>query len=1331
MSLYDKSDVLVFFCNGKKIVDHHAQPEVTILTYLRTKLLLTGSKLGCGEGGCGACTIMVSQYSTQSGSISHHAVNACLIPICSLHGMAVTTIEGIGSIRTRLHPVQERLAKAHGTQCGFCTPGIVMSMYALLRNRPQPTMDEIQTALAGNLCRCTGYRSILQGYSTFTKEGCCGGSRDGKCCLDKGAEGVSTELFDPSEFQPYHPSQEVIFPPELKIMLDKEVSIMKTFKGDQVTWFRPITLQEVLALKEIHPNASMVVGNTEVGIEVKFKNRTYPVLIDLNHVPELTSMETTPNGVRIGASVPLTTLDGYLKQLVKTQPEHKTRIFAAVVDKIQRFGSTQIRNKASLGGTIARRSPISDLNPVLMAADCTLEVTSKRGTRLITMDANVFTGSKQDIIAKDEVIQVINIPFTSENEYMKVFKLSLRREMDISVVNAAMRVVFKPGTNVVEECRLAFGGMAATSVFAVRTMASLKGRAWCDGLVEAMCPLLIQDLPLPPGAPGGMEPYRQSLTLGFFFKFYLFVLEKITKKLPDVSGSTVPTSYKTANQDHRNGFVKAVQMFQEVPSTQPDSDGVGRPLTHLDALKQVTGEAVYVDDIPAVKGELYLGLVMSEKAHAKIVAVDASAALTVEGVHSFVDIDDVPGSNLVGAVIQDDLLFADKEVTCVGQVIGVVVADNQAIAQSAAKLVKVDYEELPATITIEDAIEQNSFYPTTSRPITRGNIQAGMESSHHTLEGEIHIGGQEHFYLETFSTLILPGEDGEVEVISATQSPTTAQTMVSKALGVPGNKVKCRVKRVGGGFGGKDMRCCVHAAMCAVAAVKINRPVRLMLDRVEDMSITGIREPVTARYKVGYNDDGQLNALQIDLYANCGNSLDASGVVLTRALFHCENAYNIPSLSVTGHLCKTNLPSCTAFRGFGLPQSLLIIESVISDVASKCGLSQTKVREINFFREGDETCFGQELKNWNLKRCWNKCLTQSDFEERRRDVTKFNGENRWRKRGIAVTPMQYGAAFEYKTLNQAGALVHIYNDGSVLLSHGGVEMGQGLHTKMIQVASKTLGIPQEKIHISETSTQTVPNTTPTAGSISSDINGMAIKAACETLLQRLDQFVQDEPRGSWESWVMSAYLNRVSLSATGFYKIPDLHFNWDTNRGTLYRYFVFGVAVTEVEIDCLTGSHQVLRTDIVMDVGDSINPAIDIGQIEGGFIQGYGYYVLEDYRIAPSGHLLTKGPGLYKIPAIGDIPKEFNVSLLTRTPNPFAICSSKAVGEPPLMLAASVFFAIKDAIQSAREDAGITGVFRLDSPTTAERIRMACQDQFTQRILTPEPGTYVPFFIRP
>jgi len=524
-----------------------------------------------------------------------------------------------------------------------------------------------------------------------------------------------------------------------------------------------------------------------------------------------------------------------------------------------------------------------------------------------------------------------------------------------------------------------------------------------------------------------------------------------------------------------------------------------------------------------------------------------------------------------------------------------------------------------------------------------------------------------------------------------------------------------RVKRLGGGFGGKETDNIWLSCAVAAAAKKMGCAVRCALDRDEDMISTGTRHGFLAKYKVGFTKIGKILALDVELFSNGGNSDDISFSIMKRAVMSSDNCYLIPNIRVRGRVCKTNIPSNTAFRGFGNPQGMMFAESWISDIARVCKISQTQVRELNFYSEGDVTHFNQTLDQCHIKRIWSELIDKAEYERRRGDVLQYNRLNRWKKRGVHLTPTKFGIAISSLFSNQAGALVHVYKDGSVLLTHGGTEMGQGLHTKMIQVASKALEIPVSKIFISETSTNTVPNTSPTAASVSSDLNGMAVKIACEKIMGNLAPFKKSNPQGKWEDWVKVAYFNRVSLSANGFYRTPDIGYDMKTNSGKAFNYLCYGAACSEVEIDCLTGDHQVLRTDIVMDVGRSLNPAIDIGQIEGGFIQGQGLFTLEELRFSQSGAPFTTGPGTYKIPGFADIPIEFNVHLLRSAPNDKAIYSSKGVGEPPLFLASSVFYAIKEAIYAAREEAGLLGIFRLDSPATSERIRMACADQFTKQ----------------
>uniref|UniRef100_A0A8C0V8W0 Xanthine dehydrogenase/oxidase n=1 Tax=Cyanistes caeruleus TaxID=156563 RepID=A0A8C0V8W0_CYACU len=1280
---------------------------------------LCGTKLGCGEGGCGACTVMISKYDPFRKKILHHTANACLFPICALHHVAVTTVEGIGNTKSRLHPAQERIAKSHGSQCGFCTPGIVMSMYTLLRNNPEPHMEDIEDAFQGNLCRCTGYRPILEGYRTFAKvSGCCGGKANGPGCCMNGKENstmTSSSLFNSSEFQPLDPTQEPIFPPELMVSFNKQQKQM-CFKGERVMWIQPTTLSELVALKSQYPNAKLVVGNTEVGIEMRLKNLLYPVIIAPAWIPEMNAVQHTETGVTIGAACTLKSVEEVMRKAVSDLPPYKTEIFQAVLEQLRWFAGPQIRNVAAIGGNIMTASPISDLNPVLMASGSKLTLVSKEGRRTVTMDEKFFTGYRKTIVKPEEILLSVEIPYSKKGEYFSAFKQASRREDDIAIVTCGMRVLFKDGTSQVEEIKLSYGGMAPTTILALKTCKELTGRGWNDKLLQDACRLLSGEMDLSPSAPGGMVDFRRTLTLSFFFKFYLTVLQKLSKS-GTVSapwegrfGEGEPLCAALVGKA-RGGF----RFEQEVPKGQAVEDMVGRPLVHVSASKQASGEAVYCDDIPHYENELYLTLVTSTKAHAKILSVDTSEAQSVPGFVCFVSAKDVPGSNVTG-IANDETVFAKDVVTCVGHIIGAVLADTQEHSRRAAKAVKIKYEELKPIVTIQVRCRFKSTCD--GRHLITPGISFLQDISFHFL-GEMYLGGQEHFYLETHCTLAVPkGEDGEMELFVSTQNPMKTQEFAANALGVPSNRVVVRVKRMGGGFGGKETRSTILTSVVAVAAFKTGRAVRCMLDRDEDMLISGGRHPFLGRYKVGFMKNGRVKSLEVSYYSNGGNSVDLSHGVMDRALLHLDNSYNIPNVSSVGIVCKTNLPSNTAFRGFGGPQGMMIAECWMSDLARKCGLPPEEVRKLNLYHEGDTTHFNQKLEGFTLRRCWDECLSSSSYHARKKLIEEFNKQNRWKKRGMSIIPTKFGISFT------AGALVHVYTDGSVLLTHGGTEMGQGLHTKMIQVASRALGVPTSKIYISETSTNTVPNTSPTAASVSADINGMAVYNACQTILKRLEPIKQSNPKGSWEDWIKTAYESCVSLSATG---IPDVGYNFEKNEGKPFSYFSYGVACSEVEIDCLTGDHKNIRTDIVMDVGTSLNPAIDIGQIEGAFVQGIGLFTMEELRYSPEGNLYTRGPGMYKIPAFGDIPTEFYVSLLRDCPNSKAVYSSKAVGEPPLFLSASVFYAIKDAIYSARKDSGLTEAFRLDSPATPERIRNACVDIFTKMKRPNDgPGSTLP-----
>uniref|UniRef100_A0A8C2DY70 Xanthine dehydrogenase n=1 Tax=Cyprinus carpio TaxID=7962 RepID=A0A8C2DY70_CYPCA len=1278
IKLQSTGDDLVFFVNGKKITEKNAEPEITLLTYLRRSLGLTGTKLGCAEGGCGACTLMVSKYHPHQNRIIHHAVNACLAPLCSLHHCAVTTVEGIGSVASKLHPVQERIAKAHGSQCGFCTPGIVMSMYALLRSNPQPSMHDIQEAFQGNLCRCTGYRPILEGYRTFTKDGgCCGGKgQTNGCCMTNGCieehVNVTQKLYDQSEFMPLDPTQEIIFPPELMREL--------RFVGERVLWIQPCSLKELLELKATYPNAKLVVGNTEVG-ESHFKNLLYPVILAPAYIPELNIIQHTQDGIEVGASVTLTVLGDVLRAAVKKLPAHQTEVFKAVLEQLRWFAGQQIRNVAVC------HVSLPEIKSVLYKL---MDLKKTGEKRVLEMDDKFFPGYRKTVLKSEEILLSIEIPYT--RKYFSAFKQSPRKEDDIAIVTSGMNVLFKEKSNIVQSIRISYGGMAPVTVLSKCisfTQSLFDCRQWNEELLEQACTSLAEEMSLSPSAPGGMVTYRRTLTISLFYKFFLTVQHKLALDL----------RMELFQLDSPSG----VQLYQAVPPGDNSDDVVGHPIMHLSALKHATGEAIYCDDIPCYENELRLALVTSTKAHALIKSIDTSDAMEVPGVVAFISAKDIPGSNLTGPVFNDETVFADDKVFFIFYILSEFSVQETACTKK--HITHKDKLDWFANVCVhsfqQDAIANKSFYQPV-RSMERGDVAQGFKDSDHILHGKMHIGGQEQFYLETNCTVAVPrGEDGEMELFVSTQAASKTQALVAKALGVPANRVVCRVKRMGGGFGGKESRSTILSTVVAVAAYTTKRPVRCMLDRDEDMLVTGGRHPFFGHYKVNFF----LQISQID--ATIGRFCIMPGCtlfILERALFHMDNSYNIPNIHGTGYICKTNLPSNSAFRGFGGPQGMMIAESWMCDVALSCGLPAEEVRRMNMYKEGDFTPFNQRLDQFTIDLCWEECMQLSDFNMRKEAVEQYNRQHRWTKRGLAIIPTKFGISYTAVFLNQAGALVHVYSDGSVLLTHGGTEMGQGLHTKMVQVASKTLGIPCSKIHITETSTNTVPNTSPTAASVSSDLNGMAVYNACQTLLQRLQPCIDKNPKGCWEDWVSIYFLT------------PDLGYDFNTNSGRAFNYFSYGVAVSEVEIDCLTGSHKNLHTSIVMDVGKSLNPALDIGQVEGGFMQGLGLFTLEELRYSPDGYLYTRGPGMYKIPSFGDIPIELKVSLLRDAPNEKAIFSSKAVGEPPLFLAASVFYAIKDAITVARAESGLTGPFRLDSPATPERIRNACEDKFTKLV---------------
>ncbi|MDF3854356.1 xanthine dehydrogenase molybdopterin binding subunit [Paracoccus sp. P2] len=753
------------------------------------------------------------------------------------------------------------------------------------------------------------------------------------------------------------------------------------------------------------------------------------------------------------------------------------------------------------------------------------------------------------------------------------------------------------------------------------------------------------------------------------------------------------------------------------------------PIIHDSAVKHVTGQADYTDDLLEPVGTLHAYLGLSTVAHGRIVSMDLDAVRKAPGVHLVLTAADIPGHNDISPTgLHDEPLLAEDEVQFHGQPIFAVVAETRDQARRACQLARVEYEELPFAIDAISARDAGLGYVTKPLKLKRGDM-AEMERAPRRMSGRLTVGGQEHFYLESQIAFSIPGEDDEVTVNVSTQHPSEVQHMVAHVLGVPSNAVVVNVRRMGGGFGGKESQMNPFACISALAAKKLKRAVKLRPDRDDDFSITGKRHDFVIDYEVGYDETGKIHAVDADFYARCGFSSDLSGPVTDRALFHADNAYYYPAVELRSHPMKTNTCSNTAFRGFGGPQGVVMAERIVEDIAYQLGRDPLEIRKLNLYQNGQLTPYHQEVEDQILPRIFEELEASSDYHARRQAVLDFNARAQEQggaiRKGIALTPVKFGISFTATWYNQAGALIHIYSDGSIHLNHGGTEMGQGLNTKVAQVVAEALGVSIDRIRITKTTTEKVPNTSATAASSGSDLNGMAALDACRQLIERLTAFASEakgvppelvsigetvqigQEEMPFEDFIKTAYLARIQLSAAGFYKTPKIHWNRDTGQGRPFYYFAYGAACSEVSVDTLTGEYVIERADVLHDVGRSLNPALDKGQVEGAFVQGTGWLTSEELWWDQKGRLRTHAPSTYKIPLASDRPKVFNVALADWSVNREAtIKRSKAVGEPPFMLGISVFQALNMAVASFN---GYRENPRIDAPATPERVLMAIE----------------------
>jgi len=803
---------------------------------------------------------------------------------------------------------------------------------------------------------------------------------------------------------------------------------------------------------------------------------------------------------------------------------------------------------------------------------------------------------------------------------------------------------------------------------------------------------------------------------------------------------------KLIDTHHSKNPEQALKNEQRTRPGKVKSKGqTGQSMKHDSAEKHVTGKAVYVDDMPEYPNQLHIAVGGSAYAHAKIKSIDLTSVRETLGVVDVITVHDVPGHVDIGPVFSGDPVLVEELCEYVGQPIFAVAANTMEIAKAAVAKANIEYDVLEPTLNVEKALADKFFVRPTHQHV-RGDSAKALAAAPHRIQGQQHVNGQEHFYLEGQVCSVLPTEDGGMTVYSSTQHPTEVQKLVAEVLDISINKVKVEIRRMGGGFGGKETQAAPLACIAAIVANKTGRPVKYRMSRTDDMVMTGKRHPFFNRYDVGFDDQGIMLGSDIMVAGNCGNSPDLSDAIVDRAMFHSDNAYYLNNATVTGHRCKTHTISNTAYRGFGGPQGVILAELMMDDIARHLGEDPLTIRKRNLYGikhdhirtaagevdPRNQTHYGQTVEQKVLPELIEELEQTSNYWQRREEIKQFNANSPFLKKGLSLTPVKFGISFTVQFLNQAGALVHIYTDGSIHLNHGGTEMGQGLFVKVAQVVAEEFQVDLDTIQVSATNTEKVPNTSPTAASSGTDLNGMAARDACLRIKAGMLTFaaehygaaeeniyfddnhlvvIKDSDKESaseeklripFADFVQQAYMGRVPLSSTGFYKTPKIHYDRETGKGRPFYYYANGASVSEVLVDTLTGESRLVRTDILHDVGRSLNPAIDKGQIEGAFIQGMGWLTTEELKWNDQGRLLSNGPATYKIPAVGDTPFEFNVNLLEDRPNrEETIYRSKAVGEPPFMLGISVWSAIRDAVASL---ADYNYSAPMDTPATPEQI---------------------------
>ncbi|CAH2072244.1 unnamed protein product [Thlaspi arvense] len=1329
---------LVFAINGERfeLELSSLDPSTTLIDFLRNKTPFKSVKLGCGEGGCGACVVLLSKYDPLLEKVDDFTVSSCLTLLCSIDGCSITTSEGLGNSRAGFHAVHERIAGFHATQCGFCTPGMSVSMFSALLNADKSspprsgysnlTAAEAEKAVAGNLCRCTGYRPLVDacksfsadvdiedlGFNSFCKKG---ENRDdvlGRLpCYD-------------------HTSSQVIctFPEFLK----NEIKIDMSLDPRKYRWSRPVSASELQGLLEVENGLAvkLVAGNTSTGYYKEEKQRKYDRFFDIRRIPELTVVRRGDKGIELGAAVTIS------KAIEALREKEDVSMLAKLASHMEKIASRFVRNTGTIGGNIVmaqRKQFPSDLTTILVAARATVKIMSVgSGQEQFTLEEFL----QQPPLEAKSVLLSVEIPSwrpvtkkkngSSSPDTRLLFETYRAAPRPLGNALAFLNAAFSAEVSLseasdsifVHDCLLAFGAYGTKHAHRARKVEDfLTGKVITDEVLMEAIGLLKDEIVPDKGTSNA--GYRSSLAVTFLFEFF---------------GSLTQTNAKTTN-GWLNGGCKEIESLkpeamlssaQQIVENQEYSP-VGKGIVKSGACLQASGEAVYVDDIPSPENCLYGAFIYSTMPLARIKGIRFKENRVPEGVLGIITYKDIPkdGQNVgTKGFFTPDLLFAEDITLCVGQIIGLLVAESQKLADVATNLVVIDYdtEDLePPILTVEEAVQKSSFFsvppPLRGKPV--GDITKGMaEAEHKILGSKISFGSQYFFYMETQTALAVPDEDNCMVVYSSTQAPEFVHRTIAGCLGVPEHNVRVITRRVGGGFGGKVMKSMPVAAACALAASKMQRPVRTYMNRKTDMITTGGRHPMKVTYSVGFKANGKITALDIEVLLDAGISEDVSPL-MPSGIQGALMKYDWGALSFDVKVCKTNTVSRTAVRAPGDVQGSYIGEAIIEKVASYLSADVDEIRKVNLHTYESLGLFHNakagESPEYTLPLLWDKLAEFSGFNQRRKVVEEFNASNKWRKRGISRVPAVYGVS-----MRLTPGRVSVLSDGSVVVEVPGIEIGQGLWTKVKQMAAYSLGLIQcgttsdellEKIRVIQADTLSLVQGSVTGGSTSSEASSEAVRICCDGLVKRLlpvNAALVEQTGGpvTWETLISQAYQQSINMAVSSTY-LPDM---------STGAYLNYGVAASEVEVNVLTGETTVLRTDIIYDCGKSLNPAVDLGQIEGAFVQGLGFFMLEEYLMNSDGLIVTDSTWTYKIPTVDTIPRQFNVEIINSGHHKNRVLSSKASGEPPLLLASSVHCAVRAAVKEAKRQIltwssnqqGIDLSFDLPVPATMPVVKEFC-----------------------